>query len=227
MKSITIQGTKRENVGKKSTKALRDAELVPCVVYGGGQPLNFSTPEKSFKNLVYTPEAHTVVIELDGKKIDAVMQDIQFHPITDKILHVDFYQLSADKPVVMEVPVRMTGRSKGVIAGGVLRQSFRKLRLKALPANLPDEIVVDVTPLKIGNKLYVGDVKTTNFTFMHPDNAVIVAVKMSRTAMKAGAAAVDDDEEDTAAITSAPETEAPVAEAPVVETPDAEAPAAE
>ena len=213
MKSITIQGQKRENVGKKSTKALRDAELVPCVVYGGEQPINFSTAEKSFKNLVYTPDAHTVVIELEGKKIDAVLQDIQFHPITDKILHADFYQLSADKPVVMEVPVRITGRAKGVLAGGVLRQSFRKLRLKAIPANLPDEIVVDVTPLKIGNKLYVGDIKNDQYTFLHPDNAVVVAVKMSRNAMKnAGAMVEDDEDEEEVATDAAPEAEAPAAE---------------
>ena len=196
MKSITIQGTKRENVGKKSTKALRDAELVPCVVYGGNEPLNFSTEEKSFKNLVYTPEAHTVSIEVDGQTIPAVLQDIQFHPITDRILHVDFYQLSEDKPVIMEVPVRITGRSKGVVAGGVLRQSFRKLKVKAIPANLPDEIVVDVTPLRIGNKLYVAALKNEAYTFMHPDNAVVAAVKMSRNAMKGGAAADDDDDEE-------------------------------
>ncbi|TXF76138.1 50S ribosomal protein L25/general stress protein Ctc [Chryseobacterium sp.] len=208
MKSITIQGTKRESVGKKSTKALRDAELVPCVVYGGTETLNFSAEEKSFKGLVYTPEAHTVSIEVDGQTIPAVLQDIQFHPLTDKILHADFFQLAEDKPVVMEVPVRLTGRSKGVVAGGALRQSFRKLKLKALPANLPDEIVVDVTPLKIGSKLYVGDIETKDFTFMHPDNAVVVAVKMSRTAMKGGAA-IEDDEE-----TPAPaEGEAPAAEA--------------
>lgn len=206
MKSITIQGTKRESVGKKSTKALRDAELVPCVVYGGEETLNFSAEERAFKGLVYTPEAHTVSIEVDGQTIPAVLQDIQFHPLTDKILHADFYQLSEDKPVVMEVPVRLTGRAKGVVAGGAMRQSFRKLKLKALPSNLPDEIVVDVTPLKIGNKLYVGDIKTNNFTFMHPDNAVVVAVKMSRTAMKGGAVVEDDDEE------TAPEGEAPAAE---------------
>ena len=206
MKSITIQGTKRESVGKKSTKALRDAELVPCVVYGGAETLNFSAEERSFKGLVYTPEAHTVSIEVDGNTIPAVLQDIQFHPLTDKILHADFYQLDENKPVVMEVPVRLTGRSKGVVAGGAMRQSFRKLKLKALPANLPDEIVVDVTPLKIGSKLYVGDIPTENFTFMHPDNAVVVAVKMSRTASKGGAAADDDEEETTA------EGEAPAAE---------------
>jgi len=183
-------------VGKKSTKALRDAELVPCVVYGGGEPLNFSAEEKAFKGLVYTPEAHTVSIEVDGQTIPAVLQDIQFHPITDKIIHADFYRLSDDKPVVMEVPVRITGRSKGVVAGGVLRQSFRKLKVKAIPANLPDEVVVDVTPLRIGNKIYVGGLKPEGYTFMHPDNAVVVAVKMSRNAMKGGAAAMDDEDEE-------------------------------
>ncbi|MBF5027562.1 50S ribosomal protein L25/general stress protein Ctc [Planobacterium oryzisoli] len=209
MKSITIQGAKRESVGKKSTKALRDAELVPCVVYGGAEPVNFSTEEKSFKNLVYTPEAHTVELVIDGETVPAVLQDIQFHPITDKILHVDFYRLSEDKPVIMEVPVRITGRSKGVVAGGVLRQSFRKLKIKALPSNLPDEIVVDITPLRIGNKLYVGDIKTDAYTFMHPDNAVVVAVKMSRTAMKGGAVMDDDDEDEV----PASEGEAPEATA--------------
>ena len=215
MKSITIQGTKRESVGKKSTKALRDAELVPCVVYGGEETLNFSATEKSFKGLVYTPEAHTVSIEVDGKTIPAVLQDIQFHPLTDKILHADFYQLSDDKPVVMEVPVRLTGRAKGVVAGGSLRHTFRKLKVKAIPGNLPDEIVVDVTPLKIGSKMYVGDVKTTGFSFMHPDNAVIVAVKMSRTAAKGGGAEEDDEEETT-------EGETPAGDAPAAEATSAE-----
>ena len=196
MKSITIQGTKRENVGKKSTKALRDAELVPCVVYGGTETLNFSAEEKAFKGLVYTPEAHTVSIEVDGQTIAAVLQDIQFHPITDKILHADFYQLDANKPVIMEVPVRITGRSKGVVAGGVLRQTYRKLKVKAIPANLPDEIVVDITPLKIGNKFYVESLKNDKYSFMHPDNAVVVAVKMSRNASKNAAAAMDDDDEE-------------------------------
>ena len=213
MKSITIQGTKRESVGKKSTKALRDAELVPCVVYGGAETLNFSAEERAFKGLVYTPEAHTVSIEVDGQTIPAVLQDIQFHPITDKILHADFYQLADDKPVVMEVPVRITGRAKGVVSGGAMRQTYRKLKLKALPANLPDEIVVDVTPLKIGNKLYIGDIKNDQYTFLHPDNAVVAAVKMSRNAMKnAGAMVEDDEDEEEVATDAAPEAEAPAAE---------------
>ena len=193
MKSITITGTKRENVGKKATKALRDAELVPCVVYGEQDPIAFSTDEKTLGKLVYTPEAHTVELIVEGQTVQAVLQDIQFHPLTDKILHVDFYQLREDKPVMMEVPVRVTGRSRGVVAGGVLRQPYRKVRVKALPANLPDEVVIDITPLRIGAKVYVSDVKTTNFTLMHPDNTVIVAVRTARTAIKGADA--DDDEE--------------------------------
>lgn len=197
MKSITIQGQKREIVGKKATQALRDAESVPCVVYGGNEVISFSALEKAFKPLVYTPDAHTVTLEIDGETILAVLQDIQFHPLTDKILHADFYQLRDDRPVVMEVPVNLVGRSKGVVSGGALRQSFRKLKLKALPANLPDEIVIDITNLKIGAKFYVGDIKTNNFIFMHPDNAVVVAVKMSRNAMKDGAIIADDDDDET------------------------------
>lgn len=198
MKSITIQGAKRESVGKKSTRALRDAELVPCVVYGSKEPINFSTEEKAFKNLVYTPDAHTVELVIDGETIPAVLQDIQFHPITDRILHADFYQLSDDKPVVMEVPVKFTGRAKGVVAGGVLRESFRKLRLKALPADLPDFVEVDITPLEIGNKVYIGDIKSEGYTFMHPDNAVVVAVKTSRTALKGDDLEEEGEGEETA-----------------------------
>lgn len=193
MKSITITGTKRENVGKKSTKALRDAELVPCVVYGEQEPINFSTDEKTLGSLVYTPEAHTVELIVEGQTIPAVLQDIQFHPLTDKILHVDFYQLRDDKPVVMEVPVRLTGRSRGVVNGGVLRQPYRKVRVKALPGNLPDEVVIDITPMKIGAKYYASEVKTKDFTLMHPDNTVIVAVRTARTAIKGA----DDDDEET------------------------------
>jgi large subunit ribosomal protein L25 len=196
MKSITITGTKRENVGKKSTKALRDAELVPCVVYGEQAPINFSTDEKTLGKLVYTPDAHTVELIVEGQTIPAVLQDIQFHPLTDKIMHVDFYQLRDDKPVVMEVPVRLTGRSRGVVNGGVLRQPYRKVRVKALPSNLPDEVVIDVTPLRIGMKYYASEVKTTDYTLMHPDNTVIVAVRTARTAIK-GADDDDDDEEET------------------------------
>src|SRR5690554_1711722 len=112
MKSLTIQGNKRESVGKKETKALRNADQVPCVVYGGDEPIHFHTDERSFKDLVYTPEAHTVVLNIDGDSIECILQDIQFHPVTDRILHADFYRISDDKPITMNIPVRLEGRAR-------------------------------------------------------------------------------------------------------------------
>ncbi len=193
MKSITIQGEKRESVGKNSSKTLRNAEKVPCVVYGEKEVLHFSTDEKSFKNLVYTPEAHTVTLEIDGKKTQAILQDVQFHPVTDRIIHADFYELNPEKQVTMEVPVIVTGRAKGVVRGGVLRVNLRKLKVKALPANLPDEIVVDVTGLDVGNKFEVSKIEKKNFQILHPDNTVVAAVRTSRN-VKAGAADEDESE---------------------------------
>jgi large subunit ribosomal protein L25 len=193
MKSITINGSQRESVGKVATKALRNAGMVPCVVYGGDKPVHFSAPELSFKNLIYTPDVHTVVLVLeDGTKVNAILQDIQFHPVTDRILHMDFYQIYDDKEVMMEIPVRITGNSRGVRNGGVLRIVSRKLRVKALPANLPDFIEADITEMKIGAKMYVTDVKSDNFIIQHTDNTVICQVRTSRVAVE------EEDEEEGA-----------------------------
>jgi large subunit ribosomal protein L25 len=186
MKSITIKGSQRESVGKVSTKALRNAGMVPCVLYGGENPVHFSAEEKAFKGLVYTPEAHTVVIELEGgKKLEGILQDIQFHPVSDKILHIDFYQLDSAKEISMEVPVKITGTSPGVLLGGVLRLNLRKLKVKALPANLPDFVEANISELEMGNKLYVTKLPTPNFKILHPDNTVVCQVRISRAAMKA------------------------------------------
>ncbi|TRX36327.1 50S ribosomal protein L25/general stress protein Ctc [Flavobacterium restrictum] len=186
MKSITIKGSERESVGKVATKALRNAGLVPCVLYGGNQAVHFSAEVMAFKTLVYTPNAHTVVIELGkGKSFNAILQDIQVHPVSDKILHIDFFQLFDDKEITMEVPVKIVGNSKGVMAGGDLRLNTRKLKVKALPKNLPDVIEADITPLDMGNKLYVTKVASPDYKIMHPDNTVICQVKISRAAMKA------------------------------------------
>ncbi|WP_369048876.1 50S ribosomal protein L25/general stress protein Ctc [Tenacibaculum sp. UWU-22] len=189
MKSITIKGSQRESVGKKSTKALRNAEKVPCVLYGGDKPIHFSAEELAFKKLVYTPNVYTATIELDGTKYNAVLQDIQFHPVTDKILHVDFYQLFEDKEITMNIPIRLIGKSKGVMIGGVLRRNLRKLRVKALPVNLPDFIEADITELQIGNKLYVTALQNDNYTLLHPDNTVVAQVRTSRNASKVAAVA--------------------------------------
>jgi len=195
MKSITIKGSKRESVGKVATKALRNAGMVPCVIYGGEQPIHFSAEEKAFKNLVYTPNVYTASIDVDGQKIPAILQDIQFHPVSDKILHVDFYQLFDDKEVTMNIPVRLTGKSKGVAIGGALRHNVRKAKVKALPANLPDFIETDITELEIGNKLYITALKNDNYTILHPDNTVVAQVRMSRNASKTEA----EETEETAA----------------------------
>ena len=182
MKSITINGSQRESVGKKSTKALRNAGKVPCVLYGGDKPVHFSAEEKAFKALVYTPNVYTATIELDGATYAAILQDIQFHPVSDKILHVDFYQLFDDKEITMTIPVKLVGTSPGVLNGGALRFTNRKLRVKALPANLPDFINADISSLKIGNKLFVTSLQNDDYTFMHPDNTVVVQVRTSRNA---------------------------------------------
>ena len=182
MKSISIKGSKRESVGKVATKALRNAGMVPCVIYGGKSPIHFSSEEKAFKNLVYTPNVYTASINVDGQKIAAILQDIQFHPVTDRIIHVDFYQLFDDKEITMKIPVKLTGTSPGVLNGGSLRFTNRKLRVKALPSNLPDSVTADISELKIGSKLIVSSLSTENYTFMHPDNTVVVQVRTSRNA---------------------------------------------
>jgi large subunit ribosomal protein L25 len=185
MKSITIKGSERESVGKVATKALRNAGAVPCVIYGGNQPVHFSADEKAFKTLVYTPNAHTVVIELGKNSYNAVLQDIQVHPVSDKILHIDFFQLNENKEIMMEVPVKVVGTSPGVLLGGELRLNQRRMKVKALPKNLPDFVEANISELQMGNKLYVTKLVTNNFKLIHPDNTVVCQVKISRAAMKA------------------------------------------
>ena len=192
MKSITIKGSERESVGKKATKALRNAGKVPCVVYGGDKPLHFSADELAFRDLVYTPNAHTVAIELDGgASVRAVMQDIQFHPVTDAIIHIDFYQLFDDKMVTMDIPVRLEGNSPGVRNGGRLLFRKRKLAIKALPDKLPDFFDIDISKLKIGQNISVGSLLNDDFSILHPDTTVVVQVKTARTAV-----VIDDEDED-------------------------------
>ncbi|SCY42387.1 LSU ribosomal protein L25P [Nonlabens sp. Hel1_33_55] len=202
MKSITISGSKRESVGKKATKALRNAGLVPCVIYGGDEPIHFSAEEKAFKDLIYTPDAHLVEIDLgsDGK-FSAIAQDMQWHPVRELLLHADFYQIFDDKPVTMEVPVRSTGTARGVLNGGVLRRNLRKLRVKAIPGNLPDFITMDISNMKIGHKKYVRDLRVDEYEIMHADNIVVLMVKNSRTAI------ADEEEEEEVPADEVPATE--------------------
>ena len=185
MKSITINGSQRESVGKSSTKALRNAGKVPCVVYGGEKPVHFSADEISFSKLVYTPNAHTVIISLDGKEeINAVIQDIQFHPVSEKILHIDFFQLYENKEINMTIPVKFSGNAPGVrLEGGLLFKNKRKLYVKALPKNLPDFISVDISNLNLNDKVTIQELLNDNYSFVHPENMVVCQVKMSRASL--------------------------------------------
>jgi large subunit ribosomal protein L25 len=202
MKSITIKGSKRESVGKVATKALRNAGMVPCVIYGGDKPMHFSAEELAFRNLVYTPNVYTATINVDGQKIPAILKDIQFHPVSDRIIHADFYQLFDDKEITMKIPVKLTGTSPGVLNGGSLRFTNRKLSVRALPANLPDFVNADISKLKIGSKLVVTALATDGYTFMHPDNTVVVQVRTSRNATE-----VEEDEEEAATEEATPAAE--------------------
>lgn len=185
MKSITINGSKREHVGKAAAKALRNAGKVPCVIYGGEKPLHFSADELSFSKLVYTADAHTVVIAFeDGNKIDAVLQDIQFHPVSDKILHIDFFQLHEGKEINMIIPVKIQGAAPGVRdSGGLLYRNKRKLTIRALPKNLPDFLLADISTLNLNDSITVADLSKETFKILHPDDQVVCQVKMSRASM--------------------------------------------
>jgi large subunit ribosomal protein L25 len=180
MKSISIDVTKRTAGTKQAVKQLRNEGKIPCVLYGGKDVIHFTAPILSFRDLVYTPNAYTVDLNIEGEQHKAIMKDIQFHGVTDKILHIDFLELAPDKPVVMDIPLKVTGSAAGVREGGELRTKLRKLKVKALPADLPDEIEVDVTNLKISESIRVKDVKLKEAQVLDLPNNIITAVKMPR-----------------------------------------------
>jgi large subunit ribosomal protein L25 len=184
MKTIEIKGTFRTELGKKNSKQIRKQGGVPCVIYGKESNIHFNADEMSFKNLVYTHEAHLVKLVLDGKEFNVVLQDIQFHPVSDKILHADFVQIFEDKPVVIKVPVTITGTSAGVLAGGKLVIKKRNLKVKGLPKDLPEYITVDITNLKIHQSAKVGDLAFDKIELLDPKKEVVVSVATSRVAQK-------------------------------------------
>ena len=190
MKSIEIAGSKRAAEGKKEVKKVRAEGNVPCVLYGGGVNLNFSVPKKSFKNLVYSPNVYLIKLNIDGKEYDAILQEVQYHPVTDEILHVDFISISTDSSIVMDVPVHINGTSEGQRMGGRMVVKSRRLKLKALAANLPDKIEVDVAPLLIGQEVRISDIDLEGVEFLDPSNNIIVAIRTTRV--------VVEEEEETA-----------------------------
>ena len=190
METIKIAATKRGVFGKKESKAIRRAGQVPCVIYGSGDTIHFSVDVRSLKPLIYTPQSYLVEFDIEGQKEVGVMREVQYHPISDAVLHVDFYHVIPGKPISIDVPVRLSGTAEGVRQGGKLILSKRKLRILATMENLPDEAVVDVTSLGMGKSIFVSDLKYDHITIQTPATTAICAVKMTRAAR--GGAATDE-----------------------------------
>lgn len=180
MKTIAISGSPRENVGKRDAKELRYAGKVPAVLYGGKEQFHFAIDAPDLRDLVYTPDVNFVELTVDGKKTLAIMKDIQFHPLTEKIVHIDFLQLFDDKAVTIEIPVKLTGTSPGVKEGGKLVQKLRKLRVNALPKDMPQFVEVSLEPLEVGKSTRVRDLQSAGYTITNVAEDTIVSVTMSR-----------------------------------------------
>ena len=196
MKSLSISGSSRTEVGKKSTTALRHQGLVPCCIYGevkdeNGNPVSkaFSVTVESLRKLVYTPDIHVVDLTIDGTTVKAVMKEIQFHPVKDTILHVDFYEVTETKPIVMAVPVKLEGLAEDVRAGGKLVQLQRTLKVKAVYSLIPEKLVIDVTSLGLGKSIKVGDLSFENLELVTVKESLVCAVKTTRASQAAAAAA--------------------------------------
>lgn len=188
MKTLDIKAEKREEFGKKASKAARRSEMIPCIIYGGGETVHFSVNEKDIRPLIYTPNSYIVEFDIEGKKEKGVMRLAQFHPVKEEVLHIDFLRVIKGKPVAIDLPVRLTGNSIGVKLGGKLILSKRKIHVSALAENLPDELVVDVTNLDLGKSIFVGDLSFDNLTLLTPATTAVCAVKMTRAARGAQAA---------------------------------------
>lgn len=196
MKSIDVKGTARTATGKKATQEIRKAGSVPCNLYGeargkNGLPvaLSFSTTAEELRKLVYSPDIYSVNLNIDGKEYKAVMKELQFHPVTDKLLHVDFYEITEEKPIVMEVPIKLNGLAEGVKAGGKLAASVRKLKVRAVYSAIPERLNIDVTNLGLGKTIKVGELSFEGLELVTSPSVVVCQVKMTRSAMSAAAKA--------------------------------------
>lgn len=191
MEVVSISGKLREVVGKKDAKGLRREELVPCVVYGGEENIHFYTNTRSFKDLIFTADAHLVELDIDGNKVQAVLKATQYHPVTDELMHADFMQVFDDKEVIMQIPVHLQGSALGVRNGGKLRHAQRRLQVKALPKDLPSAIEIDITNMRIGHTQTVADIQEGKpFEILNASRSVVVAVLTARNAVE------DEEDED-------------------------------
>jgi large subunit ribosomal protein L25 len=194
MKKVSLSGSKRENVGKKDAAKLRREGRVPAVVYGGGEQIHFHVKETEMNKLVYTQDVYQIDLDVDGAKSEVIIQEMQQHPVTSRVRHVDFLKLDAKKVVKVKLPVIVSGMSPGVMAGGKMQQVFRKLRVEGLPGDLPESINVDITPLNIGDAIRISHINIEGCKILDAANAVVVSVKMAR-----GAKASEEVEEEVEA----------------------------
>ncbi len=213
MKTIEIKGSLRKELGKKDSRHIRNEGIVPCVIYGKEKNIHFQAHENSFKNLVYTHEAHLVKLDIDGQEYKAVLQDMQFHPVTDKILHADFVQIFDDKPVIINIPVSVFGDAAGVKAGGKLIVKRRNLKVKGFAQDLPEDLPVDVTELKIAHSIKVEDLSYDKVELLDPRITTVVTVATSRVALKTE----EEEAAEAAAAAALAEGGEPAAEAPAGE----------
>ena len=194
MKSINVKGTARTATGKKATRDLRKNGGVPCNLYGENKnengesiAMSFATTQEELRKLVYSPDIYSVNLTIDGMECKAVMKELQFHPVTDQLLHVDFYEITEEKPIVMEVPIQMTGLAEGVKAGGKLAASVRKLKVRAPYTAIPEKLIIDVTNLALGKTIKVGELSFEGLELVTSPSVVVCQVKMTRSAMSAAA----------------------------------------
>ncbi|HBG70792.1 MAG: 50S ribosomal protein L25/general stress protein Ctc [Bacteroidetes bacterium GWF2_43_63] len=180
MRTVSMSGSLRGDVGKKDAKRLRKEGLVPCVLYGQKEQIHFFTQEKQFKDVIYTPNACFVELSIDGHKHNALLQEVQYHPVSDNILHVDFYEYAMDKPVSLSIPVGFVGTSPGVLKGGKMQQKVRKIKVTALPDKMPEKVTIDITPLDINDAVRVKDIVATDFKINLPENNVLLIISPSR-----------------------------------------------
>ena len=189
MKTISVKAVKRADFGKKAAKAVRREGMIPCVLCGNGETVAFSVDPREIKPLIYTPNSYIVELTIGGKTEKAVMREVQFHPVREEILHIDFYRVQEGKPVAISIPVRLTGNAEGVKVGGKLVLSTRKIFVSGPVDKLPDEITVDVTTLGVGKTIFVGDLKSDDLKFLTPATTAVCAVRVTRASRGAAAEA--------------------------------------
>jgi large subunit ribosomal protein L25 len=193
MKKVSLSGSLRENVGKKDAKKHRREGNIPCVIYGGEKQIHFTTNEIKFDKVIFSPEVFLITVDIDGKQYQTILQEVQYHPVTDKVLHADFMELVPGKEISIAIPVNLVGVSPGVIAGGQMIKKMHKVRLRGLIEHLPEYVDVDISKLTIGGSIKINDITLENLTMLDPSNSVIVRVKMSRTVVEDE---IDDEDEE-------------------------------